>query len=135
MTSRAIFVCWPHPLPGRIFAVAELSGDGRLDLLGLSETGQPLRLVNQGTTDYFWLTLRPRAAPVPGDGRINTFALGGEVDVRAGLLYQKQPITGPVLHFGWANTAAPTWYASSGRTVMCRRSLSYAKQECQPGNA
>ena len=88
------------PLPGRIFAVAELSGDGRLDLLGLSETGQPLRLVNQGTTDYFWLTLRPRAAPVPGDGRINAFALGGEVDVRAGLLYQKQPITGPVLHFG-----------------------------------
>ena len=36
-----------HPLPGRIFAVAELTGDGKLDLLGLSETGQPLRLVNR----------------------------------------------------------------------------------------
>jgi tetratricopeptide (TPR) repeat protein len=89
-----------HPLPGRIFTVAELTGDGRLDLLGLSETGQPLRLVNQGTKAYSWLTLRPRAVPAPGDGRINSFAVGGEVDIRAGLLFQKQPITGPILHFG-----------------------------------
>jgi Tfp pilus assembly protein PilF len=103
-----------HPLPGLVFSVAELTGDGKLDLLGLSETGQPLRLVNQGTKDYSWLTLRPRAAPVPGDGRINSFALGGEVDVRAGLLYQKQPITAPLLHFGLgeyrtANVARIIW--------------------------
>ena len=98
--ARGNFQLLDHPLPGRIFAVAELTGDGKLDLLGLSETGQPLRLVNQGTKDYFWLTLRPRAVPVPGDGRINSFAVGGEVDVRAGLLFQKQPITGPILHFG-----------------------------------
>ena len=89
-----------NPLPGHMFAVADLTGDGKLDLLGLSETGQPLQLVNQGTKDYFWLTLRPRAVPVPGDGRINSFGVGGEVDVRAGLLFQKQPITGPILHFG-----------------------------------
>jgi cytochrome c-type biogenesis protein CcmH/NrfG len=89
-----------QPLPGRLSAVADLTGNGRLDLFGLSETGQPLRLVNQGTKDYGWLTLRPRAVHVPGDGRINAFAFGGEVDVRAGLLYQKQPITGPLLHFG-----------------------------------
>jgi tetratricopeptide (TPR) repeat protein len=88
------------PLPGRIFAVAELTGDGRLDLLGLSATGQPLRLINRGTKDYYWLTLQPRAVPVPGDGRINAFALGGEIEIRAGLLFQKQPITGPLLHFG-----------------------------------
>jgi hypothetical protein len=80
--------------------VADLTGDGRLDVLGLSETGQPLRLVTQGTKDYFWLTLRPRAVHAPGDGRINAFAFGGEVDVRAGLLFQKQPIAGPLLHFG-----------------------------------
>jgi tetratricopeptide (TPR) repeat protein len=89
-----------HALPGPVSAVAELTGDGRLDLLGLSQTGQPQRLVNRGTKDYFWLALRPRAVPVQGDGRINSFALGGEVDIRAGLLFQKQPITGPVLHFG-----------------------------------
>jgi tetratricopeptide (TPR) repeat protein len=88
------------PLPGHVFTVSELTGDGKLDLLGLSETGQPQRLVNQSAKDYFWLTLQPRATPVPGDGRINAFALGGEVDVQAGLLFQKQLITGPTLHFG-----------------------------------
>jgi hypothetical protein len=98
--ARGDFRPLAAPLPGRLFAAAELTGDGRLDLLGLSETGQPLRLVNQGTKNYFWLTLRPRAASVTGDGRINTFGLGGEVDIRAGLLFQKQPITGPILHFG-----------------------------------
>ena len=89
-----------NPLPGLVFAASELTGDGRLDLLGLSKTGQPLRLVNQGSKDYRWLTLRPRAAPTAGDQRINTFALGGEIEVRAGLLFQKQPITTPILHFG-----------------------------------
>ena len=88
------------PLPGLVFAAAQLTDDGKLDLFGLTPTGRPLRLVNQGTKDYSWLTLRPRAVPVPGDGRINSFGLGGEVEVRAGLLFQKQLITGPVLHFG-----------------------------------
>jgi len=88
------------PLPGLTFSVSELTGDGKLDLLGLSETGQPIRMVNQSTKNYFWLTLQPRAVPVPGDGRINSFGLGGEAEVRAGLLFQKQPITGPMLHFG-----------------------------------
>jgi Tfp pilus assembly protein PilF len=88
------------PLPGLMFTVADLTGDGRLDLLGLSPAGQPLRLINQSSKDYFWLTLRPRAVQAPGDGRINSFALGGEVEVRAGLLFQKQPITAPLLHFG-----------------------------------
>jgi hypothetical protein len=94
------FLPLDHPLPGLVFSVAELTGDGKLDLLGLSEAGQPLRLVNQGGKDYAWLSLRPRAVHVPGDGRINSFALGGEVDVQAGLLFQKQPITGPMLNFG-----------------------------------
>ena len=103
-----------YALPGLVLSAVELTGDGRLDLLGLSQTGQPLRLVNQGTTDYFWLSLRPRAVSVPGDGRVNAFALGGEIDVRAGLLYQKQPIAGPVVHFGLgeqhlANVARIVW--------------------------
>jgi Tfp pilus assembly protein PilF len=90
----------PHVLPGPVFAVAELSGDGRLDLLGWSATGQPLRLLNRGSKTYFWVTLRPRAVQVPGDQRINSFAFGGEIEVRAGLLFQKQPIAAPRLHFG-----------------------------------
>lgn len=87
-------------LPGRVFAIAELSGDGRLDLLGLSATGQALRLINHGSKGYFWVTIRPRAVQTPGDQRINSFAIGGEIEVRAGLLFQKQSIAGPHLHFG-----------------------------------
>ncbi|HSF29632.1 MAG TPA: FG-GAP-like repeat-containing protein [Candidatus Tectomicrobia bacterium] len=88
------------PLPGMMFSASDLTGDGKLDMLGLSEAGQPIRLVNRGTKNYSWLTLQPRAVPVPGEGRINSFGVGGEVEVRAGLLFQKQPITGPMLHFG-----------------------------------
>jgi tetratricopeptide (TPR) repeat protein len=90
----------PGVLPGLVLAAADLTGDGKLDLLALSPTGQPLRLVNRATRDYSWLTIQPRAEAVPGDQRINSFALGGEVDLRAGLLFQKQPITGSLLHFG-----------------------------------
>jgi len=75
---------------------------------------QHIPLVNRGTKEYFWLTLRPRALQLPGDGRINSFGLGGEVEVRAGLLFQKQPIAGPMLHFGLgehraANVARIIW--------------------------
>jgi len=111
-----------NPLPGLVFDVSELTGDGRLDLLGLSATGQPLRLVNQGTKNYSWLTLRPRAVSAAGDQRINTFALGGEIEVRAGLLFQKQPITGSILHFGLgehrtANVARIVWPNGSVQAV------------------
>lgn len=112
--TQGAFRSLDKPLPGRMFAVADLTGDGKLDLIGLSEVGEPLRLVNQGRKDYFWLTLRPRAVHVPGDGRINSFGVGGEVEVRAGLLFQKQVIAGPALHFGLgdqrtADVARITW--------------------------
>jgi hypothetical protein len=88
------------PLPGLVFAASPLTDNGQLDLLSLTPAGQPLRLASQGTKNYLWVTLRPRAVQVQGDGRINSFGLDGEVEVRAGLLYQKQLITEPVLHFG-----------------------------------
>ncbi len=83
-----------------ILAVEDLSGDGRLDLVRLSADGQPVRLVNLGARPYHWKEIRPRAATALGDQRINSFGIGGEIEVRAGLLFQKQPITGPVVHFG-----------------------------------
>jgi Tfp pilus assembly protein PilF len=84
----------------RSFSIADINGDGRLDLLGLSDDGRPLRLVNRGSKNYHWQQIRPRAKEATGDQRINSFGIGGEMEIRSGLLVQKQLITGPLVHFG-----------------------------------
>lgn len=85
-----------------VFGVADFNNDGRLDLLALDKNGAPQWLINKGTKDYNWLALRPMAQAnnAQGDGRINSFGIGGEISVRSGLLYQKQVIKAPVAHFG-----------------------------------
>ena len=83
-----------------VFDTADLNGDGRLDLLGLSAAGDPVQAINQGSKNYHWQIVRPHAKQAVGDQRINPFGVGGEIEVRSGLLVQKQPITGPQLHFG-----------------------------------
>jgi hypothetical protein len=97
---KGAFQLLEAPIDCRVFSVADLTGDGRLDLVGLSAAGQPVRAVNHGTKDYHWQVIRPRALQLPGDGRINSFGIGGEMELRAGLLFQKQAITGPIVHFG-----------------------------------
>jgi Flp pilus assembly protein TadD len=86
--------------PVRVFDAADLTGSGHLDLLGLSADGQAIQAVNRGTKNYHWQVIRPRAHQATGDQRINSFGIGGEIEIRSGLLVQKQPITGPQLHFG-----------------------------------
>lgn len=86
--------------PEHVFDVADLNNDGRLDLLALSKEGQPQQAINQGTKNYHWQIVRPRASNAVGDQRINPFGVGGEMEIRSGLIVQKQPITGPLLHFG-----------------------------------
>ncbi|MBV8114044.1 MAG: VCBS repeat-containing protein [Silvibacterium sp.] len=83
-----------------VFDIADLNSAGRLDLLGLSRDGQPLRAVNHGSKNYHWQIIRPRAKQATGDQRINSFGVGGEIEIRSGLLVQLQPITGPQMHFG-----------------------------------
>ena len=82
------------------FTMADVTGGGRLDLIGLSADGSPVRLGNRGTKNYHSKSIRPRAADAVGDQRINPFGLGGEIEVRAGTLFQKQAVTDPVVHFG-----------------------------------
>jgi tetratricopeptide (TPR) repeat protein len=86
--------------PDFVFQPADLNGDGRLDLIGLSNNGQPIQAINHGTKNYHWQAIRPRAAQAVGDQRINSFGVGGEMEIRAGLLVQKQLVTGPIVHFG-----------------------------------
>ncbi len=92
------------PLPGSIdaavYAVTDLTGDGLVDLVGLSSAGQPVRDVGLGDAAYHWQVIRPRATRGDGDQRINSFALGGVVQLRAGLLVQSQPVSMLPVHFG-----------------------------------
>ncbi|MGC2636169.1 MAG: FG-GAP-like repeat-containing protein [Acidobacteriaceae bacterium] len=97
-----------HPAgPDRVFQAAELTQKGRLDLLGLDADGHPVKAVNHGTKNYHWQDVRTRAVQATGDQRINSFGVGGEVELRSGLLLQAQPITGPEEHYGlgtWTET-------------------------------
>jgi hypothetical protein len=105
--EKGAFQPLPTALGARVFAAGDLTGDGRLDLVGLSEGGQAARLVNGGSKAYHWQVLRPRAKEATGDQRINSFGIGGEMEIRSGLLFQKQTIDAPLVHFGLGeNTSA-----------------------------
>ena len=82
------------------YSVADVTGGGRLDLIGVSEEQGPVRFANRGSVNYHSKSIRPQAATATGDQRINPFGLGGEIEVRSALLYQKQPISDPIVHFG-----------------------------------
>lgn len=86
--------------PSQVFGLADVRNDGRLALLGLTPEGQPREDLNHGTKGYHWQTIRPRARQATGDQRVNSFGIGGEVEIRSALLTQMLPITGPQLHFG-----------------------------------
>ena len=81
------------------FSVADLSDDGVLDLVGLSD-GQPVAMLGRSPRGYRWQVVRPRATEAAGDQRINSFGVGGEIEVRSGVLVQKQVLTGAPVHFG-----------------------------------
>jgi tetratricopeptide (TPR) repeat protein len=86
--------------PARVFGISDVNADGHMALLGLTADGQPQKAVAQGTKNYHWQIIRPRARQSTGDQRINSFGIGGEIEIRSALLTQKQPIDGPQLHFG-----------------------------------
>lgn len=93
-----------HALPAlpaaAVTDLADVDGDGRLDLLGVADGGAPMQAMNAGTRGYHWQVVRPHAAQAHGDQRINPYAIGGEIEIRAGNLVQRRIVTAPVVHFG-----------------------------------
>ena len=59
----------------------------------------------KGPKPYRWQAIRTRAVTATGDQRINSFGIGGEIEVRTGLHVQKQVIAAPVSHFGLGEAA------------------------------
>ncbi|MFY9746096.1 MAG: CRTAC1 family protein, partial [Acidobacteriaceae bacterium] len=106
--SDGSYMLMDHPVNAeRVFAAADVDHTGRLDLLGLDAAGEPVKAVNHGTKNYHWQVVRTRAVTATGDQRINSFGVGGKVQIRSGLLLQAQAITGPQEHFGlgtWTET-------------------------------
>jgi len=82
---------------------------GRLNLIGLSSTGAPTLYKNTGTKNYHWQQIRLQSVS-KGDGKNNSFGIGGQISLRAGLLYENQPVDAPVTHFG-LGTYAKSDYA------------------------
>lgn len=100
-------------LPGGIGSAADLDGDGVLELVARADDGARIVRV-KGSKRYHWQAIRPRAATATGDQRINSYGIGGEVEIRTGLHAQKQVIAAPVVHFGLgeadrAEVARITW--------------------------
>jgi tetratricopeptide (TPR) repeat protein len=87
------------PPQGEVMSVFDLNADGFLDLVGVSG-GRAVRWLGMGTAGYHWKVIRPRAQQSAGDQRINSFGVGGEIQVRSGLLVQTQVLSGAPVHFG-----------------------------------
>jgi len=90
----------PGDWPIDVRALADLNADSSLELLGIDPEGHAAVGDVRRTRPYQAQVLRPRAAGLTGDQRINSFGIGGEVDVRAGLWTQRHLITDTGVHVG-----------------------------------
>jgi tetratricopeptide (TPR) repeat protein len=98
-------------LPPGVIAAADIGGNGRLDLLTLNGDGKLQRFQSKGKKNYHWQALRLQARTKENmaeqDQWMNSFAIGSEVEVRAGTYVVKQPVTTPVTHFGLGTRTRP----------------------------
>lgn len=135
--ERGAFAPLALAIPLLVQDVADVNGDGRLDLIGLDAQGQASTMLGAGVQPYNFEVLRPRAKEITGDGRLNSFGVGGSVEMRVGTLFQKQIIAGPVVHFGiglardinaarllWPNGAAQAEFdLASNQSVLAEQRL------------
>ncbi len=91
----------PTSIPLSVDSVADLNNDGTLDLVGRAG-GKAVRALAKPTKKYNYQTFTLKAAfpgKEPGN-KINAYAIGGELEARAGLWYRKLPLSGPQVHIG-----------------------------------
>lgn len=96
----AKFSLLSNKINAEISSFTETNSDGKLDLIGIDTDGKPTVFQNKSERNYRWQILRPRAAKTEGDQRVNSFGIGGEAELRSGLMMQKQIINAPQVHFG-----------------------------------
>ncbi len=121
-------------ITAQISTIAEINSDGKLDLIGIDADEKPAVFQNNSSKNYHWQILRPKAAKTEGDQRVNSFGIGGEMEIRSGLLAQKQLINSPQVHFGlgenagadvlrvvWGNGYVQAEFDLEGRSDDCRR--------------
>jgi cytochrome c-type biogenesis protein CcmH/NrfG len=101
-------IAFPASADAHTVSVDAKSTHGRLDLIGLTSQGQVVRLVNTGKKDYGWQEIQMQALS-DGDLRNNIYGIGGEIGLRAGLLYETQTVTSPVTHFGMGDYEQATF--------------------------
>ncbi len=136
----------------------DATASGLLDFAGVNSSGQPVLWTAHSTRHYHWQELRPQPAkeefkrsdyfnsqnqPLSGNRRINSFGIGGEMEARAGLLYEKQMMQGAVVHFGlgtyphldavrivWPNGDTRALFADQLKPDMSVVSLHFLKGSC-----
>ena len=110
---------------------ADLDSDGRLELVARTDDGARVVRV-KGQRQYHWQAIRPRAITATGDQRINSFGIGGEIEIRTGLHAQKQTIAAPVAHFGLGEKPAASYRVVVDFPVSKKRVV---KEGLKPGQA
>jgi hypothetical protein len=117
--------------PARVFDAADASGNGKLDLLGLSADGQSdSRAQSRDPGTITGKSCGPMRRRRSATQRINPFGVGGDVEIRAGLLVQSQPITGRKFISAWASKRDATSFASIWPE---RRRARRIRRESRPG--
>jgi hypothetical protein len=134
-----------RPLQLDVRGLADLDGDGRLKRSAWRTVNHPSRTYLAPGT----ITGRrcaPRATTVTGDQRINSFGIGGEIELRSGLHVAEAGDHVAVVHFGlgeaprprsrigWPNGALQSEFDTPANQVQSRRSASRARvRGCSPG--
>lgn len=82
-----------------VMSIADRNGDGFLDLVGPTDAGAAT-FRTRGSKGYHWQSIATRTLANLADGRLNSFGIGGRIEIRAGQLAASAPITSPRTHFG-----------------------------------